>query len=696
MDLDCFFAQVERNRLGLPENIPLVVQQWSSLIAVDYNARRCGITRHMNIGEAKTKFLESDLASSTVLVSVPTAVFCVSKDAFFHPQSVELNDGNDPTASNASKSLVKIAYPPALVFGKNQKIVKEIQNLMAAHTASGGKSRDLLHYAPVDYNLSSVDRSLHKISLDSFRKASRAIFLAIRERIKMLCQECAGAGKSNINVPFEKASIDEFYIDLTELVNNRGARVSGDIEWTPDLGIVESAAAKNRVRQRENDDDDDDDDSQDDDDDDNIQDDNDDDISFGGQKKDLSLSFGEMERMLWEGSKIAKDLASYLYDKLGYGVSGGIAHDKMLAKLATGRNKPNQRTIIREMDRKSFLAPLKISDIPGTHAPIAPMLLTIMLCLGLGGKLGAMIEKDFVTIRDAWNGLPLPESIKKKYPSLDDKTALHVYRHLRGCSGESVQAKSLAKSLMSAKSFVPKLLANRDESFPWLFTLSMDLLTRWKELSEIEAEIDDDDDDDAAPPTDKKRRVKRKVSWRTPKTLNVTCRSTLPQQQKSKSFPFPIPRADLLNESISLEDHAMKVAETGTIHSNLLYPISHLSLSMSNFADGQLGISGGSGYKSITSLWAKKQSSISDSVSFVCDDSVSLVDGASSSSSKRPENHQMKSKGNCKVEKGEKGENTIDRYFKKRKAINEKDKVIIIDDDAGDEDDEFPDVILID
>lgn len=33
LDLDCFYAQVEHNRLKIPLTIPLAVQQWNGLIA---------------------------------------------------------------------------------------------------------------------------------------------------------------------------------------------------------------------------------------------------------------------------------------------------------------------------------------------------------------------------------------------------------------------------------------------------------------------------------------------------------------------------------------------------------------------------------------------------------------------------------------------------------------------------------------
>jgi DNA polymerase eta len=46
IDLDCFYAQVESKRLGIPqESVPLAVQQWQGLIAVNYAARKQGVTR---------------------------------------------------------------------------------------------------------------------------------------------------------------------------------------------------------------------------------------------------------------------------------------------------------------------------------------------------------------------------------------------------------------------------------------------------------------------------------------------------------------------------------------------------------------------------------------------------------------------------------------------------------------------------
>ncbi|CCO30498.1 DNA polymerase eta subunit [Rhizoctonia solani AG-1 IB] len=54
-DNDAFYASCERVRLSIDPEQPLVVQQWTNLIAVNYPARKFGITRHESITEARKK-----------------------------------------------------------------------------------------------------------------------------------------------------------------------------------------------------------------------------------------------------------------------------------------------------------------------------------------------------------------------------------------------------------------------------------------------------------------------------------------------------------------------------------------------------------------------------------------------------------------------------------------------------------------
>ncbi|KAL9009246.1 MAG: hypothetical protein Q9173_005710 [Seirophora scorigena] len=53
IDLDAFYAQCEGVRLGIAEYQPLAVQQWQGLIAINYPARKYGLSRHITITEAK-------------------------------------------------------------------------------------------------------------------------------------------------------------------------------------------------------------------------------------------------------------------------------------------------------------------------------------------------------------------------------------------------------------------------------------------------------------------------------------------------------------------------------------------------------------------------------------------------------------------------------------------------------------------
>ncbi|KAL9130624.1 MAG: hypothetical protein Q9217_001238 [Psora testacea] len=53
IDLDAFYAQCEGVRLGIAEDQPLAVQQWQGLIAINYPARKYGLSRHITITEAK-------------------------------------------------------------------------------------------------------------------------------------------------------------------------------------------------------------------------------------------------------------------------------------------------------------------------------------------------------------------------------------------------------------------------------------------------------------------------------------------------------------------------------------------------------------------------------------------------------------------------------------------------------------------
>ncbi len=89
IDLDAFYAQVESKRLGLSPDIPLCVQQWNSLIAVNYAARALGISRFGRASEIRSKFPQCVLAHCATVGAEDEGRECADVDPSNHKISLE-------------------------------------------------------------------------------------------------------------------------------------------------------------------------------------------------------------------------------------------------------------------------------------------------------------------------------------------------------------------------------------------------------------------------------------------------------------------------------------------------------------------------------------------------------------------------------------------------------------------------------
>ncbi|KAJ8906386.1 hypothetical protein NDN08_002879 [Rhodosorus marinus] len=230
VDLDAFYAQVEMVRLGVDEEAPLCVQQWEGVIAVNYPARKRGVTRFDKAGEVKKKCPEC------ILVHV--------------------------------------------------EVLSEEQEQPKA-----------------------------KVSLARYREASARIFKLILREIERV----------------ERASIDEAYLDLTDMVKKRrGIRDNDEnLSRASDSIILGEGLDPSR-------------------------------------KDDLSLIIG---------SEITSDLRRMIREELGYTCSAGVAHNKTLAKLASAMNKPNCQTLVPNSCVQGLMEKLPFRKIRQ-----------------LGGKLGGELE----------------------------------------------------------------------------------------------------------------------------------------------------------------------------------------------------------------------------------------------------------------------------------------------------------------
>ncbi|OQR91975.1 hypothetical protein THRCLA_08831 [Thraustotheca clavata] len=86
LDLDCFYAQVEHERLGISQNEPLAVQQWGSLLAVNYAARPFGVNRSDHIGDARKKCPQIHLPHVETMGerSIPVPGADLTKNPYFN------------------------------------------------------------------------------------------------------------------------------------------------------------------------------------------------------------------------------------------------------------------------------------------------------------------------------------------------------------------------------------------------------------------------------------------------------------------------------------------------------------------------------------------------------------------------------------------------------------------------------------
>lgn len=75
------------------------------------------------------------------------------------------------------------------------------------------------------------------------------------------------------------------------------------------------------------------------------------------------VEFDAEDKMLIVASQIAEEMREDLYLQFGYTCSGGIAHNKMLAKLASQVKKPNGQAIILKRVVEKVLCPLPVRKV---------------------------------------------------------------------------------------------------------------------------------------------------------------------------------------------------------------------------------------------------------------------------------------------------------------------------------------------
>ncbi|KAF7993532.1 hypothetical protein HCN44_010127 [Aphidius gifuensis] len=273
-----------------------------------------------------------------------------------------------------------------------------------------------------DVNVVSVPERRGKGDISKYRSAGAEV-------INVLKQHCPIV---------ERASIDEAFLDITDLVDRRmestlisSSNVEKYLTNTFVVGYCDTT--------------------------------NDEDKRYDGMKKWINESFdnmgGEQERKLAIGAIIIEELRSEIYEKCEFKCSAGISYNKVLAKLACGLHKPNKQTI------------LSMSSVPELFST-----LSVNKIRNLGGKIGmAIVEKLNCNVMSDLLCFSM-DQLEKQF---DKKTAMWLFNIARGIDHEQVKSRLISKSIGASKNFWgEEVITEIQKLKAWIDILSEDISER--------------------------------------------------------------------------------------------------------------------------------------------------------------------------------------------------------------------------
>ncbi|XP_054655628.1 DNA polymerase eta isoform X2 [Dunckerocampus dactyliophorus] len=165
------------------------------------------------------------------------------------------------------------------------------------------------------------------------------------------------------------------------------------------------------------------------------------------------------ELQLTVGALIVEEMRAAVEQHTSFRCSAGISHNKVLAKLACGLNKPNRQTILPLESVPELFRTLPISKIRN-----------------LGGKLGASITE---TLQAENMGDLTRFSQAQLGQHFGEKTGQWLYDLCRGVEFEAVKPRQLPKSIGCSKNFPGKTsLATKEQVRYWLHQLALELQER--------------------------------------------------------------------------------------------------------------------------------------------------------------------------------------------------------------------------
>ncbi|XP_025846761.1 DNA polymerase eta isoform X1 [Vulpes vulpes] len=278
-----------------------------------------------------------------------------------------------------------------------------------------------------DLLLAQVRESRGKANLTKYREASVEV-MGIMSRFAVI----------------ERASIDEAYIDLTSAVQERlqnlqGQPISADLLPTTYIeGLPQGPTTAEGTDQKEE-----------------------------TRKQGLFQWLDSLQidndtspdLQLTVGAVIVEEMRAAIERETGFQCSAGISHNKVLAKLACGLNKPNRQTLVSHGSVPQLFSQMPISKIRS-----------------LGGKLGASVI-EILGVEYMGELTQFTESQLQSH--FGEKNGSWLYAMCRGIEHDPVKPRQLPKTIGCSKNFPGKTaLTTREQVQWWLLQLAQELEER--------------------------------------------------------------------------------------------------------------------------------------------------------------------------------------------------------------------------
>jgi len=400
LDLDSFYAQTECVRLGYnAAETSLALLQWNSVLAVTYPARRFGIQRGDSWQAVQEKSNGQCLA-----VHVPILSTTTSNTSNTTVTTASNRTGNDTerddtaTSPDTTTTTTTTIIPASLQSDYDSIFVLTPAEREAARLECLGQ-RKHSHQG--------------KACIERYRVASGRIFETVQ----------AWLAAQSATIVLERASIDEFFLDVTAACYDSSSNNDNDIDttelspWSIDGVTVAQALAKT-VRIGPN---------------------NKNDSSSNNKNNtdwpDASFPEDDMDLVaLRRGCAVALAIRQAVMTELGFTLSAGVSTNKTLAKLSASYGKPAGQAVT-EPDHTDYL-------LQQTQ---------LKKCRNLGGKLGSKVQALLpaqvpTTVHSIARYLSLPDL---QQGLRDAATAAWVFDMARGIDKEVVAPKTDTATAMT-------------------------------------------------------------------------------------------------------------------------------------------------------------------------------------------------------------------------------------------------------